>query len=373
VLSSAELLLDLIDRQHRAGRVVAGWEQIVSLLQRELDAATARGRSSYLLWGTYHDSAAQVEAFRRLVGPMGLSGLNAIAVEPFYADGRWADVPIELQHADSQAMARYLRSGAREAWQSLLSSQERENRTAWKYRYLPTVMDLLLDARATGQRLLPCDLAPALQPAFGRESEQGELLLLRVRELHCLLALEDALRTSAPPHRLALLWGQAHVAAEGFARFLPEQAQVIALYVFGHRPGSHGVEIELGERLRTTDPLLIPLDEQQRELALLLPGPRLAATLDRALDRRDQPLSPEQRGGLEVTSSRPGALHIDGKTHAVETELVLRLEPGAHAYLFTSDDTTLAGVVDMPPQGAVALDLQPEQRAVRLETYVHER
>jgi hypothetical protein len=330
-------MLARLRQQPHVGRVVGGWEAITAWLLGRLDRRRA-GRSQYLLVGSYHDSGAQVAAFGRLVGPFGLKGLRAVVAEAFYADGQWAGVPAELQQADTRSLQTFLESGERAAWDQLLQTQRRENHTAWKYRYLPTVMELVSSARASGQRFLACDLLPQLQPDFSAQGAEGEALVLRVRELHCLLSIERALVATPAARRVAMLWGQAHVTPEGIARFLPRDADVLSIYLFGFRPGEHGIERDLEHRLKTTAPLLVALDDTETQLALLLPGPRLEAKLDLARDRLDAPIPPEQRHLLSVTTTQPGLLVIAGQSHAVEEEKVTELVPGAHAWRFEREE-----------------------------------
>jgi hypothetical protein len=84
----APLLLARLERPGPAG-LVAGEEAVRRRLQAFLDEAAEAGRDAWLLWGVRHDSGGQLDAFRRLLGPDGLRGLDVAAAENFFATGRW--------------------------------------------------------------------------------------------------------------------------------------------------------------------------------------------------------------------------------------------------------------------------------------------
>jgi hypothetical protein len=369
-------MLALLRERHEQGRVIGGWQQIVDRLQQRIDDAARKGRSSFLLWGTYHDSKGQVEAFRRLVGPMGLRDLTAVVAEQLVADGRWAKVGFEEQAGDSASLRRYLKTGSADAWRSLLAQQHRANYTAWKYRYLHAVMDLAVTARASGLLLSGCDMSQDLQQ---RALVIGLEQRVRLRELHCMLALRERLARAGrvTPHRVAMLWGQDHVTVKGVRRFLPPSALALSLYLVGHRPGPHGVGFVLATTLRSTDPLLIPVDDEGQHLLLLLPSGRLGAQLVQARDPLKRPLPKERQGALQINSSLPGTLRLSGVeplTLAAERSRTIRL-PGRHTFLFETSDgeRLLAGALEVPAKGATELTLLPEQNAVQLTYHVPRR
>jgi hypothetical protein len=374
LLASVEKVRALLREQLHKGQVVSGWRPIMVHLRQQMDQAAATRRGSFLLWGTYHDAGEQVETFQRLIGPLGLGKLTAVAAEPFTADGYWRDVPSALQRGSSGAMAHYLRSGDPQALEQIWNLQQEGNYTAWKYRYLPTVMSLLVTSRATGQQLLGCDMPPPLQ---GRLSSLKPPQVDQLRELHCMLALKDAVQHIPPPHHVAMLWGQSHITRRGIQRFLPQEARVLALYVHGHRPGEVGLEVALGQVLALTDPLLIPIpghDDEVKEYLMLLLGPRLLAKLNRARDTQERPLRPAQRHQLDVQSSVAGEFSLTGwpmplalvpdQTHTVF------LSPGeSTTFLFSGKGLSIAGTLTMPAGGALKLHLAPDRRAVQLTLY----
>lgn len=355
--TTKEALLALL----RAKRPVAGWRPIVARLQRELD----RGGSAVLLWGTHHDAGGQLEAFRRLVGPGGLEGLSAATLEQLIADGRWRDVPESDQRGVSADVRRYLARGDAKALRALHENQRRQNYTGWKYRYLRVVTDLLVSARARGLTLLPCDMPAALQ----RRSPGA--LVDRLRELHCLLALEDALRvraTSARRKRLiAMAWGQSHLLPGALPRFLDEKTRVVAVHVIGGRPGPAGLEHALAGRLALADPVLVPVDAGR--FVLLLDHAPLGARVEQALDRQDRALPAELRHQLRVTvHGADGALRVAGRRVALfaDRQVALPLAPGPGTWLFEGSGRMLLGSVTVSEGGAVELTIGPDERTVRL-------
>jgi hypothetical protein len=359
---TAERVIGLLGERIGRGEVVGGLDDIVLWIWRRVSAAEKSGRSSYVLWGTYHDSGAQIDAFGDLVGPLGLSRLDAVCVEPFSADGRWSGIPAREQEGGSALLSAYLKTGNRTSLEKLLHGQVRENYTAWKYGILPVMMDLLIKARAADRRLCGCDMPVPLQERI-LESGMPE----RLRELHCVLALQEELASRPAPHRVAMLWGQGHLAPEGVQRFLPEDALVLSFYVFGGRFSDHGLERDLAGRVAVTDPLLIPVDGDAESLIVLLPDRWMGARKELKHISPEAPLSEEQRRRLVIQSSRPGTIRIGARSLEVSEEpRVLTLERGSHVFLFSHEGGLLAGAFTMPPDGFLELDLEPERRFVEL-------
>lgn len=354
---SARGLRALIERQHRRGRLRAGWEAVLGALQRELDRARDAGRPVWLLFGGYHDSALQVRAFGRLVSPMGLEGIEAVGLEALDAGGRWQGVPDGEQAGDDQALLAYLSSGQRRDFQDLLRGQLRTNYTAWKYGYLAELMDLLVSARAQGRELAGCDMPDALQK---RIRALGDDLDLRLRELHCALALRArGLERSS----MAMLWGQAHAGPEGLARFVDPAVQLVAVRAFGGRAASSGLERELGQELKIAEPVLVPQEGADRAFVLLLPGAQLGAACERRRLFAEQPLEPARAQQLELASTRPGTLVLPGGR---ELELGSKttsqpLALGEHAYIFQTEQIWLLGNLPMPRGGRLELEIDPDE------------
>jgi hypothetical protein len=364
---SAEQLLSLLAARQREGGVLAGWPAIVDWFQSRLDAASQAGRPSYLLWGVYHDSAEQVAAFGQLVGPLGLDGPLGVALELFEADGSWAGVDPEAQRGDDLLLARYLAGGDPTMLAELWQRQERVDYTAWKYGFLSTVLDLVVRARASGQQLIGCNMPSALQER-GR-ARLGERIE-ELRELHCALALRAAFERAPAPARVAMLWGQAHLAPDGFERFLPAEAEVLSVRVLGGRPNDPSLELPLGEKLGLSDPLLFTASESQPgttlRLVLLLPSGALDIDVDRVRTSRGCPLPDDQQRRLRLSSSEAAELRIDA---AAVLEIGPRprslvLAPGAHGYWLEGASLALGGAFDMPEAGQVELELHPSSRSV---------
>ena len=362
---TAGQLLAQLKAQVEKSEVVGGMDSLVFWIWRKVSAAGYAGQSSYILWGTYHDSAAQIEAFGDLVGPLGLSGLDAVSVEQFNADGRWAKVAAREQKGDSKLLRAWLQTGSRPVLEKLLHDQVAENYTAWKYGILPELMNLLAEARAADRRLLGCDMSLSLQKRVQPTGLQG-----RLRELHCVLALREQL--GEKPARVAMLWGQGHLAPEGVQRFLPQNSLVLSFYVFGGRFSRRGLEADLAGRLAITDPLAIPLSES--EFVVLLPDEFIGARKELKHDPPEAPLSSEERRRLMVTSSRPGTIQIGSQSLKVSEEpQTLVLEPGSHVFLFTHKDGLLCGAVTMPPDGFLELDLDLDPGQSLVEVTLHRR
>ena len=373
---SVEQVRTLLLQRVKQGRVVAGWPAIVRWFQGELDRAAAAGQGAHILWGVYHDSGGQVLAFRRLVGQSGLRSLHAVVVEQLAADGQWKGVPASLQRGDSTDLTRYLEQGDRAAWRRLRGRQHSTDYTAWKYGYLPQVMDLLTSARAGARRLLPCDMPPQLKE---RVKKLPVEVRLRLRELHCGLAVTRALHLAGvvQPHRVAMLWGQGHVQPAGVPRFLSAGTRVISVRVYGHRPGPHGLEHRLGKKLILTHPLLIPLDARSSRLVLLLPGPALGGRLERTRDTRAQPVPAADHGRLVLRTTSSGVLLLTARSYRVPAagshhgQREVRLTPGDHAYLFTSAGRLMAGALQIPPAARAELDLDPPRREAHFTVFLH--
>ncbi|MFZ5786444.1 MAG: hypothetical protein ACOY3Y_08375, partial [Acidobacteriota bacterium] len=346
----------------REVRWLAGEGPVRRALEARLARASRTGRDAYLLFGTFHDSALQVESFRRLIGPGGIRGLDAIVVEQFDADGGWDGLPTEAQTGDGPLLARYLARGEPEAYAALAARQERDDYTAWKYGYLPSVMDLVASARAAGTPLLGCDMPRALQLLVANTGSE----LYRLRELHCLFALEEELgarRTAGRGLQVAMLWGQDHVKPHGVRRFLPRDALVLSCYLLGGRPGSLTPEAQLARRLVLNDPVLLPLDREEREVAILLPGADLGGEVDRARDWLDLPATPGGRATVRAHSTEPGLLRVGALTLKVgAAEASIALPAGEHAYLFSAGPRRIAGAVQLRPGESAVFSFEPARR-----------
>lgn len=382
----APRIASLVSSRVGVGRVFAGWSAIIAYLQRRATAAAAAKRPFFFLVGTYHDARGQINAFRRLVGPLGVHGGAGatrpltVVVEQFDATGSWRGVTPSLQRGDDALLSRYQRDGGFLPLRAILSRQAQANYTAWKYRYLPSILDVVVMARASGQGMVSCDMPRPLQD--WARSIAGEQLLLRLRELHCWLALSHQ-RVSDTA--VAMLWGQDHIGPEGFARLVPKNAEVIALYLFGRRPTASGLEASLGRRFALTHPLLMPLSSSgvraasYSQLLLLLPGRALGARWEQARDETRKtrpsstlslPLSREARR-LIVSSTVAGRFLLHGRRVALKAEgrvtISLRAIPQGEAFVFRDGrGHLLVGSLELLRQGeTLTLEFDPPHRVVR--------
>ena len=330
------------------GTAIAGEDAIGAWIRDRL----AVPRDVYLLFGVFHDSGLQIDLIRRLVGPVYQTEAIAVAAELFRADGRWSGVPPAEQKGDDELIGRYVVDGDRRASSSLLERQRAQNYTAWKYGYLPQVLDLAQQVRASGGSLSGCDVPPGLA---GRLAALGEETRLRVRELHCVLHLRDA--ALAPPRRVALIWGGDHLGAEGLRRFLPASAESWAVHLVGGRVSDSGIEATLALGMRITDPLLVPLGE--RDLALLLPAPPLGFRMDRRREDLDAPLEPSARGRVSLQASIAGRVSWGSRSSPVRAgeAVTFDLQVGDHALLWESGGRSIVFALHMPAAGAVEVDV----------------
>lgn len=340
----------------RPEALVAGEPAIVARIQRFLDSATAEGRDSVVLFGTFHDSGGQIDAFRRLIGPLGLRGLTHVAVEQLPADGAWRGVSPELQRGEDAAINAYLASGDRGALESLAQRHATTDYAAWKFGYEPSVLDLFITARAAGIRVSGCDLPASTQALLGNVPDRSRL---RLRELHCLLSLPPA----AGPRRMALLWGQAHLHQDALQRFLPPSTAVLAVHVIGYRSGEWTTEGTLASQLALTDTLLLPFKGDESAVTVLYPEGAIAASVDRA---RAEASSGEP--GLHVrVYPGTGTLHLGERTFPVGPDFKrIECPAGDHAYTLAMGHTRFAGAIHLPPGGGLDLTFHPTDRLVLL-------
>lgn len=354
VAVDADRLEASIRQAVQQGRAVMGWPEIERWARGRIDTADDHDR--WVIFGTTHDAEAQVTAFRRLFSGRAENGPAAIvATELFRADGRWDNVPRAAQRGDDSALRDYLTTGSSETWEVLRARQEDEDYTAWKYEYLPAVMDQLLEARATGRTLRGCDMPQATQSLL---SGVSDALRLRLRELHCVLSIDDAV---ARPRGMAVMVGDAHAWAEGVRRFLPPEVSVVAIHAFGGRVSDHAPERALGERLRLTDPVLVPLSGSDH--ALVLPDPHLGARRERRRDRLEAPLDTDDRHVVTARAEPPCMLRLDAAEPVALDDEDTRLPagPGSHPFLCERDGPDLLGVLRMPDSGALELVVRADE------------
>lgn len=359
---TAAEVLSWLPREGTRG-LVAGLEPVLADLTERLAAANRGGRDAYLLVGTHHDSAGQVDLFRRLVGPGGIGGLTDIVVEQLVAGGRWQGVDAADQRGDDAELESYLSTGAPDAWRALERAQRHRDYAAWRYGYVPVVMDLVAAARAGGVPLRGCDMPSAAQRLARGAGPRG---LDRLRELHCALALRDAAATG--PRRVAMLWGQEHAQPAGFARFVPERDAVIFVRVIGHRANPLHLEGQLAPSLVVNEPTLVEIPGAERlELALLLPDQALGGDVERS--RVVEGGGRAELAGeveLEIDADERATFAIGDRSIVVGEEPVqLAVPRTSETYLLRTPAIELIGRLELAPATRVELSFSPEARSTR--------
>ncbi|MFO0571819.1 MAG: hypothetical protein U0263_39715 [Polyangiaceae bacterium] len=350
----------------RKNELHAGWEDIARFVAARADHAVSGGRPSFLLVGNFHDAPAQIVAFRRLSGVVG-SKLGDATIEQLHADGHWAGVEPSAQLGDSLNVARFAEQGDRNSLEALVAGQREHNHTAWKYDYLEEMPALFATLRTSGVVLHACDMPGALQ---SRVRHLGDGSAMSLRELHCVRSLEDALAGRKTPARVAMLWGAEHIGAGGVQRFLPANADVVAISLFGGRPAeARGIETGIELRHRLESPLLFPFQGNDR-FALVLAEGAARANVDRTRDA-DLADSAERLGKLLLTSTTEVELWVGGRSVRVGEKVVsVVLPPGQHAFVaIPKQPPRLCGAIAMPEHGYVELGLDPSHAEIRLVTH----
>ena len=340
---TASALIEALDRAARAGTLRAGWRAIAGELRAH----------RVVVVGVHHDAAEHVRVFGQLFGATGTADGRLWAVELFDADGRWGGVDAASQAGDGAALARFARDGSAEALAALRRTAAEGDYTAWKYGYLDDVLALAVSARGAEQALIGCDVPPGFDERLAPLTESTRL---RMRELHCAFALADA-RRDRPRAPVALLWGDAHLEAEGIARLLPEEPARV--HLIGGRRSDAGLEPELAARLALSDPVLVPL--ARRRFALILPDARLRAESDRSRERLGI-AEPHVRASATAAC----VLSVAGRRVSLEAEReeALPLPVGHHAFVVAHGERRIAGALAIEPGGSVELHIDPPSRRV---------
>jgi hypothetical protein len=315
------------------GGAAAGWPAIHAGVH-----AWMRDGAGWLLVGAHHDRAAPVEAFRRLVGPESEIAWSRVALEQLRADGRWQGVPESEQRGETSDLARFSATGDRAAYARLLASQEKNDYAAWKYDYARAV----LDVAASTPSVAACD---ATRSVAERMPEASRGLL---RELHCLLALEDA--PGARPQRIAVLWGDDHVQPDRFPRLLSPDATVVIVRIPREAPAI------------VVDPILFA--DAPDEAILLVPEPGHERAVDRVREHDAQ--APKHR--LRASSRSAVELRIGGRVLALGPEPRDEpLAPGAHAFVvYARAAARVAGALVVPEDGSLDLRVEDSEPVVTI-------
>jgi hypothetical protein len=316
--------------------IVGGWTAI----KRWANASVGTG-DAWLLVGTHHDSAAPVEAFERFLDPDPPSDFTRFVLEQLTADGAWEGAPPAEQRGDSEPLARYMRDGSPDAYKALLASQDTHDYAAWKYDYTRSVLEVLTMARGASRTVSACDAPRALLARFPEASR------MRLRELHCLLALERDL----PPgrRRVAMLWGEEHVQPDGFARFLPPEARVVVVRIPRESP------------VTVLDPLLV---DDPEGAALLLPD----ATRNRVSDHVRERTANIAAHSLHASARSEAELRIDGRVLALgPTPRDEDLSPGKYPFVVSiAHRPRVAGLLVVPQGGEAELRIEDTEPIVTI-------
>ncbi len=289
---------DLASLRADATKLVAGEAAIADAYDAWMNADASK--PTYLVFGTLHDSRAQIEAVASIVFRM--KAPWGFALEQFRARGKWKGAP-GAPSADDADLAKLTHdSGPFDdgAFWRISSRQNELDHAAWKFGYLPSVTNLVYQARGASMPLVGCDMPPELRAGLTGGGAADNAM----RELHCARSLRTAAIASAPAHggeagltdddpmppeRYAILVGANHAAPDGLPRFLQSKqrpARIATVRVLGGRPhDAEGEESLLASRLVVTDPILVRGKTPDSPDMLLLPDDTWGGTIDRASDR----------------------------------------------------------------------------------------
>ena len=392
-------LLSRIDRALAGGHLVVGNSAMDAWIAERAHTTRASGQSFFLLWGTHHDSSAQVEAFRRLTSATARTSWDRVIVEQLRADGRWGGIGIDAQRGDDADLERWFNDGSRVALVELRASQERDDYAAWKFDYVESVLGIVTDGRAAGHAVDGCDMPLALQAKLGTARPHASAL----RELHCALALGDR-RPAGPlgseadartsrhdgPHAIAALWGAQHVGPDGFFRFLPSDASALAVRLIGGRPSTAEDALirAVGSRFDLTEPILLPPEVGgTTDAVVILPEDVLAtsAHFERKRVRDDgaaldahgsEPSGDAGRGEnslLLLSATEPVEVRIDGALVRLTMQAqAMPIASGHHVLAAPRgrDRTVLASFL-APSRGSIDIRVERTPPEVTLTVRAH--
>jgi len=376
---------ELLALRADATRLVAGEAQIASAYDAWMNGDASK--PSYLIFGTLHDSRAQIETVASIVFRM--KAPWGFALEQFRARGKWKDAP-DTPSADDADLATLTRAHAaldEGAMWRVTARQNDLDHAAWKFGYVTSVANLIYAARGASMPLVACDLPPELRKNFtaGGAAESA------LRELHCARALHGAAIALAPAHpptdagltdddamppeRYAILVGANHAEPSGLPRFLGTKtnaARVVSVRVLGGRPrDAGGEETALASRLVVMDPVLVRGEHGAPDV-LLLPDDAWSGTIDRAIDRGDHDAPPAPAAGLPrhdvvVSSDEPARFAIgDASVDVAKTTESLSVRAGHQPFVLTTKTRTIVGAIDVPEIGFAEARFSPTARELRV-------
>ena len=359
-----------------ASLMVAGEDAIASAYDGWIERDATK--PAYVIFGTMHDSRAEVEEVASIAFRM--KSIWGLALEQYRAAGRWTGAP-KIESADDADLAALAAGPSldRGALARLAQRQMRFDHAAWKFDYLDAMNRIDLASRGAGVPLVGCDMPPELRTSLeiGGDGERA------MRELHCARALRSfALGAAAahapdgglseddppPPEHFAVLVGARHAEPDGLPRFLEKDARVALVRVLGGRPReSAGEEEELAPRLVVTDVVLV---RGHGPDALLLPDDTWGGAVDRSSVRGD-PQPPDAKGlprpNVAVSSDAPARFAItDSSIDVGGKPEWLAARAGRQAYVLVAESRTFVGAVDVPESGWAELHFAPKDRALRV-------
>lgn len=355
-------LVERLERALDVGAVVAGDGAIAAWVAARVKRSDDAGRASVVLVGGAHDARAQIEAFRRLAGPGAPAPFTHVVIEQLRADGHWAEVEPARQRGDDALLDAWNLHPSPETLAALSASQAREDYAAWKFGYLDAMTDLFVSTRAAGRALVACDMARDTQALLG---DAREAWSARLRELHCALALGDALRSRAAPARVVALWGAEHVEPDAFPRFLPREIDVVTLRLVGGRTFVHDLEDAIARRFAVAAPLLFTTDDAGRDAIVVLPDPTAARRVE-VVRARDPAF--HARGAAEVASTARADVRIDGRSVDLGGggRAVVALGAGAHVGVLGRAPPRLVFALPVPDGGGTDVAVSGGDVAITL-------
>ncbi len=359
-------------RKHLGGeQVVAGDELVGAVLDGWVGATD---KPSFVLFGSLHDSGAQLDAFRRVATRM--PHLWGVVMEQFKARGDWPKSDVKAADVDDADLAEFFATGSEGALYRLRANQQEHDYAAWKFGYVDTVMDAVVAFRGASLPVFACDMPKSLLgPALEGTDEATTL-----REAHCAISAREKLRLLGPAHvakgetyfddvpppmRAAFFVGDNHAGIGGLARFLHADGRIATVHVIGGR-GWSPETAELPADMAIVDPVLVPLGEPDvTSWALLLPNVS-SGVIDRVIDRGDaksdriaRPRPPTDdtisAPTVWVESESPARIALAGADVALlgggRGGEWLRVRPGRHACTITVGGKSTTFVLDVAVAG----------------------
>jgi len=184
--------MTLVSLKADASRLVAGEAGIAWTYDVWMNADSS---PAYLVFGTTHDSRAQIETAAAIVFRM--KAPWGFALEQFRATGKWrGGNPTSADDADLAALGNAKIPVDDPALWRINDRQARFDHAAWKFGYLSLFTSIVQQARGAGVPLFGCDMPPELRASLtpGGEGERA------LREIHCARALRSDAPTVAPAH-----------------------------------------------------------------------------------------------------------------------------------------------------------------------------